>query len=345
MMRLAKIEEYLQTVLPEKVNKSWKESILGPFQVKDEFLNWINAPARDLLSRGGKRWRPLLMMLFYQLYRSDDDILAFTPLVELPHNGSLIIDDIEDSSDFRRGKPAVHLIYGADISINTGNFLYFLPYISIESSSFPDRIKLDAYRYYYESITRLHIGQGLDIRWHRDKDYIPSEDEYMTMCSLKTGDLSRLSGRLGVRAGGGSEEEALAMGEACRRMGVGFQILDDVTNLTTGNPGKKRGDDIVEGKKSLPVILCSHMGGDMAHLKEIFAYAGKVGIEKAGDAVEEAISIIQATGAIGKAREKALSFLETSRKTIMDSYPSSPVLDEIGGLFDSFLKSFKGETR
>ena len=345
MMRLAKIEEYLQTILPEKVNKYWKESVMGPAVVKDDFLNQINAPARDLLLRGGKRWRPLLMMLFYNLYRSDDDILPLTPLVELPHNGSLIIDDIEDSSDFRRGKPAVHILYGTDLAINTGNFLYFLPHICVDSSNFPDEIKLAAYRYYNESVTKLHIGQGLDILWHRDKDYIPSVDEYMTMCSFKTGGLAQLCGRLGVRAGGGSEETALAMGEACKQMGVGFQILDDVTNLTTGNPGKKRGDDIVEGKKSLPVILCSQMGGNMTRLKEIFAYAGEHGIEKAGDAVEEAIALIQATGAVEKAREKALSILKESRNTIMNSYPASPVLDEISALFDSFLKIRKGENR
>ena len=333
-MRLTKIEEYLQTVFPKKMN-----------MVKDQFLNQINAPALDLIARGGKRWRPLLMMLFYQLYKSDDDILAFTPLVELPHNGTLIIDDIEDSSDFRRGKPAVHLIYVTDLSINTGNFLYFLPHICIDSSSFKDEIKLAAYRYYNDSMTHLHIGQGLDILWHRDKDYIPSEEEYMTMCSFKTGALSQLSGRLGVRAGGGSEETALVMGKACQQMGVGFQILDDVTNLTTGNPGKKRGDDIVEGKKSLPVILCSLLGGDMARLKEIFAYAGNQGIEKAGDAVEEAIAIIEATGAIEKAKKKAFEILSSSRETIVNSYPASPVLDDISALFDSFLKPFKGENR
>ena len=334
MMRLTKIEEYLQTIFPKKMN-----------MVKDQFLSQINAPALDLIARGGKRWRPLLMMLFYQLYKSDDDILAFTPLVELPHNGTLIIDDIEDSSDFRRGKPAVHLIYGTDLSINTGNFLYFLPHICIDSSSFKDEIKLAAYRYYNDSMTHLHIGQGLDILWHRDKDYIPSEDEYMTMCSFKTGALSQLSGRLGVRAGGGSEETALAMGKVCQQMGVGFQILDDVTNLTTGNPGKKRGDDIVEGKKSLPVILCSLLGGDMARLKEIFAYAGAQGIEKAGDSVEEAIAIIEATGAIEKAKKKAFEILSSSRETIVNSYPASPVLDDISALFDSFLKPFKGENR
>ncbi|MBO7094052.1 MAG: polyprenyl synthetase family protein [Spirochaetia bacterium] len=344
-MRLAKIEEYLQTILPEKVNKSWKEAVMGPAVVKDEFLNQINDPARDLLNRGGKRWRPLLMMLFYQLYRSDDDILPLTPLVELPHNGSLIIDDIEDSSDFRRGKPAVHLLYGIDLSINTGNFLYFLPHICIDSCNFSDDIKLAAYRYYNEGVTKLHIGQGLDILWHRDKDYIPSVDEYMTMCCFKTGGLAQLSGLLGVRAGGGSEETALVIGEACKQMGVGFQILDDVINLTVGNPGKKRGDDIVEGKKSLPVILYSQMGGEMIRLKEIFAYAGEHGIDKAGSEVEEAIALIKATGAIEAAKEKAIAILKESRDTIMISFKPSPVLDDISTLFDSFLKPFKGEVR
>ena len=340
---LAKIEEYLQTILPESVNKCWKESVMGDAEVKDAFLNQINAPARDLVNRGGKRWRPLLMMLFYRLYRSDDDVLAFTPLVELPHNGTLIIDDIEDFSDFRRGKPAVHLLYGTDLSINTGNFLYFLPHVCIDSSCFSDEIKLAAYRYYNESMTKLHIGQGLDILWHRDKNYIPALDEYITMCSFKTGALAQLSGRLGVRSGGGSEETALAMGKACQQMGVGFQILDDITNLTTGNPGKKRGDDIVEGKKSLPVILCSQLGGNMTRLKEIFAYAGEHGIEKAGAEVEEAIALISSTGAIEKAKEKALSILEKSRNTIVSSYPQGEVLGQISALFDSFLKPFKGE--
>ena len=162
------------------------------------------------------------------------------------------------------------------------------------------------------------------------------------MCSFKTGALSKLSGRLGVRAGGGSEEAASSMGKACRQMGVGFQILDDVINLTVGNPGKKRGVDIVEGKKSLPVILCSQLGGNMTRLKEIFAYAGEQGVEKAGSEVEEAIALIGSTGAIEKAKEMALEILSSSRKAIMSSYPASPVLDDISNLFDSFLKPFKG---
>ena len=237
-------------------------------------------------------------------------------------------------------RKSTHLSYVSTVLVIT---LYFLPHVCIDSSPFPEQVKLAAYRYYNESMTRLHIGQGLDILWHRDKNYFPALDEYMTMCSFKTGALSQLSGCLGVYAGGGSSEVARAMGNACQKMGVGFQILDDVSNLTTGNPGKKRGDDIVEGKKSLPVILCSQLGGDVRRLKEIFRYAGEYGIEKVGDAVEEAIALISSTGAIEKAKEKAFSLLEASRSTIVSSYHQGEVLDLISGLFDLFLKPLKGE--
>lgn len=341
-IRLAEVEKYLQRVLPEKVNNEWKKAVIGDTRVPDFFLDRINKPALDLLSRGGKRWRPVLMMLFYQLYREDNDILALTPLVELPHNGTLIVDDIEDSSDFRRGAPAVHLIYGTDMAVNTANFLYFLPHILIDSSSFSDDIKLKAYRCYSECMSRLHIGQGLDIQWHNDKGYIPSEKEYMAMCSFKTGGLSHLSGELGSLAGGASDSVAASMGKACEAMGVGFQILDDVTNLVTGNPGKKRGDDIVEGKKSLPVILFASLGGDTARLEKIFEYAAANGIEKSGDAIEEAISMLDSSGAVAMARRKAFAILEKSKYDILSGCRACEAAELIGYIFDTFLKQAGG---
>ena len=94
-----------------------------------------------------------------------EEALPLAPVVEFPHNGSLIVDDIEDSSDLRRGEPAVHKIYGEDMSINTGNLLYFLPTFLIDESDFSDELKLRLYRYYTVNLRRLHFGQGLDIQW------------------------------------------------------------------------------------------------------------------------------------------------------------------------------------
>jgi octaprenyl-diphosphate synthase len=106
---------------------------------------------------------------------------------------------------------------------------------------------------------KLHLGQAMDIQWHRDVASLPGMDEYLAMCRLKTGCLARLAAVLGAAAAGPElEAEGERLGRGAEDLGLGFQILDDVKNLDTGNPGKQRGDDVVEGKKSLPVLLYLH---------------------------------------------------------------------------------------
>ena len=336
--RLKKIEHHIYEVLPEYSTSGWVSAAAGPVSssVNMEFYNNINIPSIDLVKRGGKRWRPMMMLLFCELESGGQSVLPLTPLVELPHNGSLIIDDIEDNADLRRGKEAVHLTYGVDMAINSGNFLYFLPSYLIDKSGFEDSIKLKFYSYYCENMRRLHLGQGLDIQWHNNHECYPDVDEYLQMCRYKTGSLARMAAELGVTAGGGSEENALEMGQACEEMGVGFQILDDVTNLTTGNPGKKRGDDIVEGKKSLPVILFNKAGGDVRMLSSLFRGAASLGIDRGNDAVEEAIRLMEEKGTIAEAKDTAVAILEKSRQKIVSKYSSCEALDLINYMFDSF---------
>ncbi len=336
--RLKKIEHHIYAVLPESSKSGWVSDVAGPVfcNVDENFYNNINIPSIDLVKRGGKRWRPMMMLLFCELESGSQNVLPLTPLVELPHNGSLMIDDIEDGADLRRGKEAVHLIYGVDMAINSGNFLYFLPSFLIEKSDFPDSVKLKLYRYYCENMRRLHLGQGLDIQWHNNHDIYPDVNEYLQMCRYKTGSLARMAAELGVIAGGGSEKGAVEMGQACEEMGVAFQILDDVTNLTTGNPGKKRGDDIVEGKKSLPVIFFNQEGGDIKTLSSLFRTASSLGIERGNDAVEEAIRLLEVRGSIEKAENTAVEILESSRKKIVSKYSPCEALDLINFMFDSF---------
>ena len=336
--RLKKIEHHIYAVLPEKSDSEWIKNTAGPVfsNVGSDYYNNINIPSIDLVKRGGKRWRPMMMLLFCELESGKDCVLPLTPLVELPHNGSLMIDDIEDGADLRRGKEAVHISYGVDMAINSGNFLYFLPSYLIDNSDFSDSVKLKFYRYYCENMRRLHLGQGLDIQWHNNHKCFPLVDEYLQMCRYKTGSLARMAAEIGVTAGGGREDIAVEMGEACEEMGVGFQILDDVINLTTGNPGKKRGDDIVEGKKSLPVILFSKEGGDVKTLSSLFRSAASLGIDRGNDAVEEAIRLMDEKGSIARAKEKALEILESSRSKIVSRYNTCEALDLINYMFDSF---------
>jgi octaprenyl-diphosphate synthase len=322
-LRLEKIEAVLRAILPENPSACWGSQVFGESSaIPPEPLRALTAPGRDIINRGGKRWRPLLMTLVCESFGGGDAALPLVPLVELPHNASLIHDDIEDNSDERRGKPAVHLIYGTDTAINGGCFLYFLPLDCIDGWEAPASLKNRIYSVWGEHLRRLHMGQAMDISWHRDFLSLPSPEEYLLMCRLKTGALARLAAVLGVYAalGGTSDAEAesriaafaVTLGEAAEKMGVGFQMLDDVKNLTTGNPGKKRGDDIVEGKKSLPILLYLRRRKGAGELvTRSFAAARTAGTE--AKEVEELIGELEAAGVFSEVEDRGRGLIREAQ--------------------------------
>jgi octaprenyl-diphosphate synthase len=323
--RLAKIEAVLSGYLPENPNETWLDHIVPglPLPVSPALVKSLTVPGWDLVSRGGKRWRPLLATLICESLGGGDAALPLVPLVELPHNASLIHDDIEDNSEERRGKAAAHILYGTDTAINAGCFLYFLPLSCVEAWDAPPELRSRVYRLWGEHMRRLHLGQAMDIAWHRaaPSALLPRLSEYDLMCRLKTGCLARFAAILGVYAAaaagalasGDIDKRADPLGNAAEKLGVGFQILDDVANLTTGNPGKKRGDDIVEGKKSLPVLLYLHRqehGSALA--SRCFAAARAGGVE--APEVEELIAELESAGALKEARERGLAFIGEARE-------------------------------
>ena len=268
----------------------------------------IEAPARDLLGLGGKRWRPLLLALTCRMCGGPEDAaVALAPVVELAHNGSLIIDDIEDGADLRRGAPAAHLRHGLDLAINAGNLLYFLPAGYVAAAGLDSAVELQVHRRYGKAMLRLHYGQGLDILWHREPDRVPAIAEYFAMCRAKSGSLAGLATALGATAARAPAALTDLLGEAGEEFGVCFQIIDDVRNLTTGNPGKRRGDDLVEGKKSLPVILyCNRDAAARRRMVALLAACSATdSVAAAGDAVEEAIALMADAGVIEEAHNMA----------------------------------------
>jgi octaprenyl-diphosphate synthase len=319
--RLLRIEAQLAAALPETPDAAWLERfVTRRAAVPAELIAALAAPGRDILARGGKRWRPLLMTLVCEALGGGEAALPLAPLVELPHNASLIHDDIEDNSDERRGKPAVHLIYGPDTAINAGSFLYFLPLSCIDRWEAPPERKYAVYALWAEHMRRLHIGQAMDIAWHRDFSALPDVADYETMCRLKTGALARLAALLGAfAAGSGTAAEysagAVDLGGAAEQLGVGFQILDDVQNLTTGNPGKKRGDDIVEGKKSLPALLFLARRPEKAPLvARCFAGARSGG--PGAPEVEELIAAFEAAGVLVEAKQRGKAMIAEAQRVL-----------------------------
>lgn len=331
---LSLIEGEIAACLPELPDEAWFRRFFGalPAPVAESVARGLNAPALELIRRGGKRWRPLLLVLAARAFGRGDGALALSPLVEIAHNGTLIVDDIEDGSELRRGGPAIHLVFGTDLAVNGANLLYFLPLALIDSLDAPPATRLELHARYALHMRRLHLGQAMDIMWHKDDGYLPSVDEYLSMCALKTGVLARAAAELGAIAAGAGAEAASALGAAFESVGVAFQILDDAKNLRTGLPGKARGDDIVEGKKSLPYILACEaeprVRGDLARC---FEAARRRGVH--ASEVEEAIGIIERQGAVDKSLARARRLLEGSKAGLASIVPPGPGLAALEGFF------------
>jgi octaprenyl-diphosphate synthase len=177
----------------------------------------------------------------------------------------------------------------------------------------------------------------MDIHWHRDPDSLPGLEEYYTMCGLKTGCLARLAAVLGVLAAlpgseersNGAREEA---GRAAEKLGVGFQILDDVKDLRGGLPGKRRGGDVVEGKKSLPVLLYLHgeaeAGPRRALVRRCFDRARRNG--PAAPEVEELIAALEGEGALEQAWERGRALIQEAAETLAAPSLAGIPLEEPG---------------
>ncbi len=319
---LENIENALNKALPQSAaTADWTPSSFGtlPQGAASTYIDKLIEPNRALVSLGGKRWRPLLMMLCYKMSAeksgapalSEEQAYSLTPLVEFVHTASLIHDDIEDNADLRRGKPAAHITYGLDTALNAGSWLYFEAPVCINRLEASDALKLELYKTYTNELRRLHLGQAMDIFWHRNPEVFPPQEEYLAMVKCKTGTLASLAAKLGCIAGGLSTAEADSFGSIAADIGIGFQIIDDVINLTTGNPGKKRGDDIVEGKKSLPVLIhAANHAEDKAKIAEFMKTAATNGIDS--PAVEDCISLLSKSGCIEKAAEQGRNLIQES---------------------------------
>ena len=355
--RIARIEASLAVILPDEVDSRWLARVAGQ-ECSEASPKWADSflePGRDLLRRGGKRWRPLVTVLTCEALGGGRAADVLAPLTEIPHNGSLIVDDIEDASAVRRGAPAVHLIHGEDLSINMGNLMYFLPSLIFEQANFPKDDMGCIMSDWLAVMRRLHLGQGYDILWHRESLVFPDEASYLRMCRFKTGSLASLAASLGVRAAAAVMNRSPAsadffprlqdegfvgdVGGAWEDLGTGFQILDDVQNLSSGIPGKDRGDDIVEGKKSLPVILhAAQNPSDGPVLAKLFSRAAKEAPEGNWSAVEEAISLITESGALAAAREKGRSLLADGRFKIENLLPQNESRDLLISIVDAFVE-------
>lgn len=216
----------------------------------------LSGPLSELLSRPGKEFRSRLVEVAYQVGRRDST--ATMPerlplIVEVLHAGSLIIDDIEDDSKYRRGKPALHVLVGVPLALNAGNWLYFLPHSLLEQLGLAPDVELDVRRVIDRGVLRCHYGQALDLGVTLGSlSQREVHDVVGLSTRLKTGSLLELSAELGGAAAGAEHGLRAALAAFGRSYGVALQMLDDVSGLCDERRAHKGHEDLLNGRPTWP---------------------------------------------------------------------------------------------
>ena len=219
-------------------------------------------PVSYVLSLGGKRIRPVLMMMAYNLYKEDvESIFNQATGIEVYHNYTLLHDDLMDQADRRRGKPTVHKVWNENTSILSGDAMLVLAYQFMAEGCPAGLLKpvMDLF-----SLTALEIceGQQFDMEFETRDDV--TEEEYLEMIRLKTSVLLAAALKLGAMLGGASEEDAARLYDFGMNLGVAFQLKDDLLDVYGDVKvfGKNIGGDILCNKKTYLLIQAYRQASD-----------------------------------------------------------------------------------
>ncbi|KAJ6567722.1 isoprenoid synthase domain-containing protein [Mycena vulgaris] len=226
---------------------------------KDEMA--VLEPFTYVTSNPGKDIRTQLLAAFnVWIDVPEAKLQIVAKIISMLHNASLMVDDIEDDSQLRRGAPVTHKIYGVPQTINTANYVYFLAYQELLALSGPDAAgpsHTELIAIITSELISLHRGQGLELLW-RDSLTCPSEDEYVDMVNNKTGGLLRIGIKLLMACG--TTNLDINYVPLVNLIGVFFQIRDDYMNLQSGEYTSNKGfaEDLTEGKFSFPIVHGIH---------------------------------------------------------------------------------------
>jgi len=250
------MKNYIEKVLTEIESAILNRFTTNSSDISDEMWEKaIKEPFLELFNRGGKRMRPLLTCLTYHSFGGEEtDIYDFAAIPEIIHTGTLMVDDVEDKSELRRGKKTIHKMFGDGIAINTGNFLYFYANQIVDNADITDDKKLRLLKIINQKMIEVHLGQGMDILWGDTGNFAVTLEEYSQMCEYKTGALMSMSMQIGAILADADEGVCSKLNILANKVGLAFQIQDDLLNLQDGKLGKELGEDISEGKLTYLVI-------------------------------------------------------------------------------------------
>ncbi|MEV6766853.1 polyprenyl synthetase family protein [Streptomyces sp. NPDC051105] len=279
-------------------------------------LELLAASSRHLITAGGKRLRPFLVLLGSQFGNRWDErrILSGAVSVELTHIGTLYHDDVMDEATIRRGVPSAHAVWGTSVAVLTGDFFFS------RASQLVAELGDEATRLHARTFVRLCEGQSAETAGPSSED--DRLNHHIGVLGNKTASLFAASGELGSLLSGAPGEITACIRRACEAWGIAYQLSDDVLDVTSGadQSGKPPGADLREGVPTLPMIyaLRSSLAAD-TRLVELLR-SGQL----TDDTLHaEALKLLQEHPAIDMARADVRKWANIARQEIRN-LPNSP---------------------
>ncbi len=282
----------------------------------------VNQVSKYIIHSGGKRLRPLLVLLSARAhgYQGPDHI-TLAAVIEFIHTATLLHDDVVDASELRRGRETANAVWGNEASVLVGDFLY--------SRAFQMMVEINRGRVMeiLADTTNL-IAEGEVMQLLNCHDPDTTESKYLRVIKAKTAKLFEAASRLGpVLAGGRSEAHMAEYGMA---FGTAYQLVDDLLDYegATQDIGKNIGDDLSEGKPTLPLIYAIRQG-DPIQQELVRNAVRRGGLEK----IEEVIAAVESTGAITYTSRAARAEADKALASLSE-VPPSPYRDALETLVE-----------
>ncbi|WP_411141692.1 polyprenyl synthetase family protein [Streptomyces sp. x-80] len=284
----------------------------GLLEATKSDVPFITESAQHLVRAGGKRFRPLLVMLAAQF--GDPHSPGVVPsgvVVELTHLATLYHDDVMDEADVRRGVPSANVRWNNSVAVLTGDFLFARASHTLADLG-PEAVRIQA-----EAFERLVTGQILETAGPDDgRDPI---DHYLDVLAGKTGSLVAVACRLGAMMSGAGEATVNILTQYGERLGTAFQLADDVLDIASDSheSGKTPGTDLKEGVATLPVLHLRAHAESEAGTAEDRALCELLAGDLTDDARHaEALALLRAHPALEQARRDTVRYAEEARATL-----------------------------
>lgn len=294
---LAKVETTIEQELAKEDSRTY--GMIAPF-----------------IKRGGKRIRPALMFLACGASGGKyESAIQASVILEMFHNFTLIHDDIEDNSDFRRGEPTLHITHGLPIALNSGDALYTMLWKKLVFLDMKPSLLSKLQKLYSTAFKKVVDGQGTELSWIHSGRFDISEKEYLGMISGKTSTLISLSCEVGGLLAGAPKKTRATLYDYGEKIGAAFQIQDDILNLTGKFETYKKeiGGDISEGKRTLMVVHCLERANEIDKSNLISLLSSH---SKKQEDIFAAISLLNKYGSIDYAKSYSKNLVEAAKKKL-----------------------------